>query len=575
MEEVISYFRGAQKLLQDNDFESKDDFDLFMQNVFTEIDGKESRLACHHDGSMILEPFIGQATAFQIRVFFDRITGNMAKLTVHRYASHVVEALLARSTVLLAENLSEGDDAQEDLPSLPEMILRLSKEIGDAFEEVVKSPQGSHVYRSLLALMTDNCKQVKLFREELEVILDNVALSPVPFLRSLAFDANSSPVLQAQISTGFRIGSHSLEKILNSFFGLDDIAEATAFVMKCVNNEYAGHVVEASLKAMDAVAFGSFYRTILHSRLNELLQGNRSHHLVQHLISCCHNEGQLKGILADLQPSGFDLLQMQRAGVLVRLMQWCTAKKGLCESEIAAFLFEAFHTKSTSEKKSLVPLILRLQSFESLDLAKPVQALGCTLLAAIPSALSEATLKPFVDSLLDFSSQDLVNLSVNPQGSRAIEAFLTASSVSETANRRLVRKLTGYFAQLAVDKFGSHVVERCWAMSKVDLKNAIMEELLTAKAKLQDSQHGRMVWKNCKVEQFERRQADWVKEEAAAEKKKAYFADILGEDGGIVTAKTKKEKSKSRKKSKKNAEDDDSLLLTEDQPSSKKCKLLQ
>jgi nucleolar protein 9 len=256
-------------------------------------------------------------------------------------------------------------------------------------------------------------------------------------------------------------------------------------------------------------------------------------------------------------------------------MQWCTAKKGICESEIAAFLFEAFHTKSTSEKKSLVPLILRLQAFESLDLAKPVQALGCTLLAAIPSALCEATLKPFVDSLLDFSSQDLVNLSLNPQGSRAIEAFLIASSVSETANRRLVRKLTGHFAQLAVDKFGSHVVERCWAMSKVDLKNAVMEELLTAKTKLQDSQHGRMVWKNCKVEQFERRQADWVKEEAAAERKKSYFADILGEDGGDVPAKTKKEKSKSKKKSKKNAEDDDSLLLTEDQPSSKKCKLLQ
>jgi hypothetical protein len=544
-----------------------------MQNVFTEIDGKESRLACHHDGSMILEPFVAQASAFQIRVFFDRVTGNMAKLTTHRYASHVVEALLGRSVVLLGENSSEDEEEAEGLPSLPEMILRLSKEIGDAFEEVVKSPQGSHVYRALLALLTDNCKQVKVFREELEVILENVSLSPVPFLRSLAFDANASPVLQAQISTGFRIGSPSLEKILNTFFGLENNEEATSFVMKCVNNEYAGHVVEASLKAMDSVAFGSLYRNLLHSRVNELLQGNRSHHLVQHLISCCHNEGQLKGILVDLQPSATDLLQMQRAGVLVRLMQWCSSKKGLCESEIAAFLFEAFHTKSTLEKKSLVPLILRLQPFEALDLAKPVQALGCTLLATIPSALPEAILKPFVDSLLDFTPEDLVNLSTNPQGSRAIEAFLTAPSVSETANRRLVRKLTSHFAALAVDKFGSHVVERAWAISKVDLKNAMMEELLSAKTKVQDSQHGRMVWRNCKVEQFERRQADWVKEEAAAERKKSYFADILGEDDESGKHPAKKEK-KSKKKAKKNDEDGDSLLLVEDQPSSKKGKLL-
>lgn len=546
MEQVLGYFKQADKLLQANDFESQEDFDTFLQNVFSEVDGMETRMSCHHDGSQFLERIIGHASDFQVRVFYDKITGEMAKLATHRYASHVVESLLKRSGKLML--LKVPSEEHEGLVSLPEMILRLSGEIGEAFESVLCNSWGSHVYRRMIEVLATFPAE---FAKELETILENVSLSETKFLRDLAFDQYASPALQAIVTAAAGQSNSELTKnILGKIFGDFDSQDAKSFVLRAANNEYASHLVEVALKSFDSPSFLSFYTKAVHPEFHTLLQGTPSNFLLQHIITACHNEAQLKIVLGDLDPFLEGIVEMRRAGLLVRLVQWSVDHK-MAEEAVTQALFKAFHAKTTEEKKTIFSRIIRLQAVEYHEGAA-IAPLGCQILSVV-AGLKPETVKPFVDNILDLTAEELVSLSKHHTGSRTLEAFISHGAFSEKALGRLIRKLQGSFVTLAADKSASHVVERLWGASKTDLKSSIMSELVTAKKRLEDTAHGRLVLRNCRVHEFERRQSDWVQEEAAVERKRAYFADLI--------EKPSKEPKKKASKLKKKKTAEESLLL--------------
>lgn len=548
MEQVLGYFKEADKLLQANEFDSQEDFDTFLQNVFAEVDGLEKRMSCHHDGSQILERILGYASDFQVRVFFDRISGEMAKLATHRCASHVMESLLKRSETLLQAKSSEE---HEGLASLSEMMVRFSNEIGEAFESVLCNSWGSHVYRRMIVLLST--AGITEFQKELRTILENISLSDTKFLRDLAFDQYASPALQAIISASAGQPDKDLTKhILDKIFGDFDSQDGKTFLLRAASNEYASHLVEICLKAFDSPSFLQFYTKAVHPNFQTLLQGTPSNFLLQHIITACHNEAQLKIVLADLEPFLEGLIEMKRAGLLVRLLQWTVDHKGIAEDVVAQAFFISFHAKTTTEKKQIFSRVIRLQPIEYNEGASVVP-LGCQILSAA-AGLKPETIKPFVDNILDLTSDELVALSKHHTASRTLEAFISRGAFSDKALGRFVRKLQGSFGSLAADKSASHVVERLWGASKTDLKSLIMSELAAAKKRLEDTAHGRLVLRNCRVHEFERKQDDWVQEEAAVERKRAYFADLIDIEG------TKPKKSS--KKKKKTTEE--SLLLTED-----------
>ncbi len=504
----------------------------------------EKRLACHHDGSMLLEKFIEGSSSFQVRVFFDRISREMAKLCCHRYASHVMEALIKRSQHFL-DSPSFNDEQVEGLASLPEMIIRLSNEIGQSFDEVIFCSWGSHVYRSMLSLL----QKVSL-TDELDGIFENVSLSEQKFLRDLCYNQYASPALQAILNAAYQRKSEFLSSIINGILGPFEEDSTGKFVQQASNNECSSHVLEAIVKCLDSSQFLSFYTKLIHPKFAEYLNGTPSNFLIQHIITACHSEAQIGIIIDDLKPLLGQLVEMKRAGILVRLVQWSVDHKGNAEEMVMDAVFTAFHSKSTKEKKNILERVARLQI--EADQNKPYSSLGCSILSAIAGA-SESSAKPFVDNILDLEVDELVKLASHPQASRSIEAFVASGRLSEKATSRLVRKLTGKYASLAADKFSSHLVEKLWMASKVELKNLIMSELVSAKKRLEDSAHGRLVLRNCRVTEYERRQEQWVKEEESIERKRTYFADIIDD-----TKPVKKEK----KKVKKTAEE--SLMLDDD-----------
>jgi nucleolar protein 9 len=87
------------------------DQQLFVSNVYSEVENKELVLATDHSCSLVLEKLLKISSDFELRVFMDRLTGRYAELFTHRFASHVCQTLLT-----LAADIAEREARGESIP---------------------------------------------------------------------------------------------------------------------------------------------------------------------------------------------------------------------------------------------------------------------------------------------------------------------------------------------------------------------------------------------------------------------------------------------------------------------------
>lgn len=66
-----------------------------------------------------------------------------------------------------------------------------------------------------------------------------------------------------------------------------------------------------------------------------------------------------------------------------------------------------------------------------------------------------------MSSISDWSPSETLRVGQDPGGSRVLEALVNAGAASK-AKKKLLRKLKGMWAVLAVEPGGNHVVESCF-----------------------------------------------------------------------------------------------------------------
>jgi nucleolar protein 9 len=93
--------------------------------------------------------------------------------------------------------------------------------------------------------------------------------------------------------------------------------------------------------------------------------------------------------------------------------------------------------------------------------------------------------------------------------------------------KKIIRDLSGKFTALSKDKFGSHIVEKCWAAADIDSKEKIVSELLKSEYELASHFIGKGILWTCRIDQYKRRHDEWVEREKGAERKREMFKDIL------------------------------------------------
>lgn len=169
----------GNKLSQDQSTDTEDELGLLLQATLQEMDGKELSLCTDPDTSMIVEGILHRLPAKPVRIYVDRLSGNFATLSRHRFGSHVVQATLsvlqlsttlehASEDDLLTAHTKSGNSRKRVGPSesaviinqdgilrsATQLLLDITDELAPEVLSLAADPFGSHVLRTLLAVLT-------------------------------------------------------------------------------------------------------------------------------------------------------------------------------------------------------------------------------------------------------------------------------------------------------------------------------------------------------------------------------------------------------------------------------------
>jgi len=135
-----------------------------------------------------------------------------------------------------------------------------------------------------------------------------------------------------------------------------------------------------------------------------------------------------------------------------------------------------------------------------------------------------------LNSLISLSHNEIKEWATDAIASRVIESFLQSTQVLLKAKRKILHMFDGNYSEIACNRYGSHLVDKCWAVSDLKMKESIAEELLENERELNSNFHGKFVLRNCKIESFKRNRQEWIEHEHGLERKKQMFEELLNDD---------------------------------------------
>ena len=533
-QDVIEYFRQAEKLIDSKEIPDEDVED-FISKVYDQVDGIEIRLCHHHDTSRVLEKVVKQSNEFQLRVFLERFSGNYLLMFRNRFASHVLQAILA--TITFEEEALVND--QGELGTSESLVLRLVEEIEPELQSLFVDNFGSHVLRTLFGclkgeIVSNRSKSSKKYAESFQksdqVVKRNVPASFLLKLQSLgdsldvdfkrwALDVTASPTLQVLIN--------NLPEKSKIYAKLFDIFDQSS-LLSTAKHSTGSHFLECFVK--NAPEFQKIFN-LLRGNLCDLSLDSKGNFVVQQLIMGCQSSPQLSLIIEELSGVLPLLVQRGKVGILEKIVKSACAMNDCFETSLKA-VFSAYHVKTNSDKKNIVSLILHQNISGSTEKSPKPSVLGALILDHVMK-FPHNLINDFISSFLNTPFEVIKAFGTDPSGSRAIESFMKGTS-PDGAKRKFVLKMIDLVPDFAMDRFGSHIVDSFWSASDTQLRETLAAQLFLKKREIQSTFFGNMVLKNCKIDEYEKSQEDWIEKEESKRHKKEIFKEILEEDGAYA-----------------------------------------
>ncbi|KAF9950954.1 Nucleolar protein 9 [Modicella reniformis] len=667
--DVQQYFKGVEQSLDEQNFETVEEQQLFLENVYNEVQGKELILATDHSCSLVLEKLLRVSNDFQLRVFFDKMNGNFLKLFTHRFASHVCQTLITlcaevverqvkgNEMMMIKEDLD--DISQEDgvLLSAENLILNMCNETQEEFTALISDPFASHIIRVILYVLAGrtvvddgtgkgnvrskksakyndannnklnagNSRPTRLvppsFKEMLRTVTSTMmnGLSD-SIVRALAVHQVANPVLQLLLEVLAKddpvMKDELVDKLLMDITKEEEPGyknnDRDAYVETLLRDQVGSHLLEKIVQVASPALFQKFYTSYFRGRLSKLSFHPVANYVIQQFFVHAKTPIQLEMMVTEVLPEFENFLKFGRPGVLRAVVEACK-NVGACYKDVIKGLCNAFHTRTSVERKDFLHVVLNMETYEALlerqenqESNKPkFHPQGAVTLQLILQYPEEHS-KIVVDSYFAQKDELMYSWTLDPVGSHVIEAFLISPTVNLKVKRKILRSFLGKYHQMALDRFGGHTVDKCWAVSDIEMKEKIAEELLEHEHSLSQSYYGKFILRNCKIDQFKRKREEWVEREQGIERKKDMFKDILGDavlatahgkqqqqqrqqkvanddskanadlpapnpkmadlgfGGGIAGVKTTTDKKKKKNKSKKSSEDPDKLLIKDE-----------
>ncbi|KAI9485853.1 MAG: armadillo-type protein [Benjaminiella poitrasii] len=592
-EELLGYFKNVEQTLDDPQFETGEDQRLFVENVYSEVDGNEFRLATNYSCSLILEKLLKISDSFQLRVFMDKLTGKTVELFVHRFASHVCQTLLTLAADIVEREQEEGiekastkNDAGELLP-MSKLVLELCEDIKPHIGGLISQQFASHVIRVLLFVLAGkrideegdikgklrSKKSVQYKKQNNDTLTKSTAsLSPsrkVPDsfkamfrtlttelainmseteVRSLSVHRVANPVLQLLLEMqendkeGIKARNILIDRILwgivTDIDSTEENKDRDSWFETLVRDSVGSHLLEVIFKVAPDAVYRKIFKAYIRGKLEKFCMHPIANFVMQNLIINVRKAKQLSQMLNELKSSFEKLVKLGKFGVIRSLVD-ASVKLECSQKQVVEALASGLHLPegSPDRQKEFVNCAMRMWTIEQWQQASDDERsdlykfhLQGSLIVQGIMKMSEANVTEIITNSFLSQRPDVIHRwCFSPAGSRAFEAIVASPYVNEKIKKKIMRDLGGKYTMLAKDKFGSHILDKCWLVADIDSKEKIAAELVKHEHELASHHIGRGILWTCKIDQYKRRHDDWVEREKGAERKREMFKDILGE----------------------------------------------
>ncbi|OUM65483.1 hypothetical protein PIROE2DRAFT_31868, partial [Piromyces sp. E2] len=550
--DILQYFSNIEKMLTEQEFENEEEHEMFLNNIYKEIDGNELQLATDKECSRIMEKILRVSNDGQIRVFLNQLNEKYIELFTHRYGSHVCQTILVLGSDIIEREIKgesvvmTSDENQTPPPTMQELVTKMCSILEDYWIHLISNQFGSHLLRVILMILSGQYitlesnevrskkskqynaknnanfktfeqakKRQRLvpdsFKEILNDILEKLTKDMgVTELRVFCVNSIANPVLQYLVKIQSENGN---ESIINNLFNTkeDGTIEKDSFVNDLLKHPVGSHLFEKVLKYSSDKMFHQIFITYFHGNMVELCRNNISNFVVQHLLENVRSSQQLLIMIKEIIPEFEFFLFRGRSGVVVKAIEAC-GKFKVQQKEIVNAVSKAFH--ASDNRKIMIKLLLTLKKYEDYqrDNKAPFLIQGALMIETLLS-YEDGNNKFLIESLISLSHNEIKEWATDAIASRVIESFLQSSQVLLKAKRKILHMFDGNYGEIACNRYGSHLVDKCWAVSDLKMKESIAEELLESERELNSNFHGKFVLRNCKIENFKRNRQEWIEHE--------------------------------------------------------------
>ncbi|XP_073846886.1 nucleolar protein 9 [Musca autumnalis] len=269
------------------------------------------------------------------------------------------------------------------------------------------------------------------------------------------------------------------------------------------------------------------YAMLFTNKLAILAKEQLTNFAVQKLLQNIKEKEDFENVFQELSEHIEELLKIGHTGVITGLSSACLRLQTK-QGQFISALQQALHVSGDKEKmKSFFLCLIKLKPFEILqeDKSAFVHLHGSLIIQDILRFNKPIFL---VNCILETSSEYVVSVFNTPNGSHICDAFLQSKFIGEKSREKLIKHLEGYYVDLAITKFGSRVVESCFAAALEPQKARIVKELAEKSNMLKGSPFGKLVSTKLRVDTYRLSAEQW---KASLKKKESkaqeLFKDII------------------------------------------------
>ncbi|KAH6572523.1 hypothetical protein BASA50_005081 [Batrachochytrium salamandrivorans] len=593
--DLRQYFENIERLLEEQEFETPEDMQLFVSNVYNEIQGRELIVSGDYATSRILEKLLRGSNDVQIRMFTTCLVGHAHRLFTHQFASHVFQTLFTifanvvdrevkgetASTAIVDpdEPLDEEEAAKiAALPSMESLLLSLCAELHEVWSSLLLDPYGSHVVRTLLNVLSgqplvDEQQLRSKKSNNYNKNHNNFSLARKPGLKLLV--PQSFGVLLTSIVESltvnlkdtdlYEMAKHPIANpVLQILLQIPDSGDTLVsaflrdgeFFSSLLEHQVGSHLAEKLISKASPKLFKKLYTEHIRPRFLILCNHHFANFVIQRVMDKMHTEVQFEDALDIIEPHISRMLFQNRTGIILKAVEAAIRFPRL-QPRIMTALYKAFEVfEDDTKMKDLATLILHLSTYDRFQQFVRLPNVQGALMLQHICQYSPVAAKACLDSLLSVNSEDMQKWIADPISSRVLEALLSSTAASIKTKRRLIRMFFGRFVDLATDKYGSHFVDKCWAVASLDARRTIADELAERLPTLANNFHAKFILRNCKLDMFKQNRSEWVdqqrielqRRDRLAETAAAAAAAVESSDHAIVTETEVSAHSKDKKK---------------------------